>query len=140
MEQNLNGCIRSKTYPNFNLITLCGSKVFFIFLKYLSSSDMIKLSKTLVNHFFLWSYVKQNPQLWDLDQLMHFNSHVFIMPKWKVKLKVIQSCPTLYDPKYCTVHGILQSRILEKGSLFLLQRIFLTQESNRRLLSCRRIL
>ena len=31
----------------------------------------------------------------------------------KVKLKVAQSCPTLCDPMDCTVHGILQARILE---------------------------
>ena len=30
--------------------------------------------------------------------------------KWKVKVKVTQSCPTLCDP---IVHGILQARILE---------------------------
>ena len=83
----------------------------------------------------------------------------------KVKVKVAQSCLTLCDPMDCTVHGILQARILEwvaipfsrgssqprcptlqvdsfpaepqgkpkntgVGSLSLLQRIFLTQESN----------
>ena len=30
-----------------------------------------------------------------------------------VKVKVAQSCPTLCDPMDCTVHGILQARILE---------------------------
>ena len=30
-----------------------------------------------------------------------------------VKVKVTQSCLTLCDPKDCTVHGILQARILE---------------------------
>ena len=30
-----------------------------------------------------------------------------------VKLKVTQSCLTLCDPMDCTVHGILQARILE---------------------------
>ena len=33
--------------------------------------------------------------------------------KVKVKVKVIQSCPTLCDPMDCTIHGILQARILE---------------------------
>ena len=32
---------------------------------------------------------------------------------WKVKVKVVQSCLTLCDPKDYTVHGILQARILE---------------------------
>ena len=31
----------------------------------------------------------------------------------KVKVKVTQSCPTLFDPMDYTVHGILQARILE---------------------------
>jgi len=30
-----------------------------------------------------------------------------------VKVKVSQLCPTLCDPMDCTVHGILQARILE---------------------------
>ena len=29
------------------------------------------------------------------------------------KMKVAQSCPTLFDPMDYTVHGILQARILE---------------------------
>ena len=40
----------------------------------------------------------------------------------------------------CTVHGILQARILELGSLSLLQWLFLAQESNWALLHCRQIL
>ena len=39
-----------------------------------------------------------------------------------------------------TVHGILQARILELGSLSLLQGIFPTQGLNLGLLHCRRIL
>ena len=31
----------------------------------------------------------------------------------KVKVKVAQLCPTLCDPMDCTVHEILQARILE---------------------------
>ena len=98
----------------------------------------------------------------------------------KVKVKVVQLCLTLCDPRDYPVHGILQARILEwvdipfsrgsspnpgikprspalqadslpaepqgkpkntgVGSLSLLQRIFLTQKSNRGLLHCRRIL
>ena len=33
--------------------------------------------------------------------------------KSKVKVKVAQMCPTLCNPMDCTVHGILQARILE---------------------------
>ena len=32
---------------------------------------------------------------------------------FRVKVKVAQSCPTLCNPMDCTVHGILQARILE---------------------------
>ena len=40
----------------------------------------------------------------------------------KVKVLVTQSCPTLCDPKDCSlpgssVHGILQARILEWGAI-----------------------
>ena len=34
-------------------------------------------------------------------------------PSLKVKVKVIQLCPTLCDPMDFTIHGILQARILE---------------------------
>ena len=44
-------------------------------------------------------------------------------------MKVTQSCSTLCDPMYYTVHGILQARILEWVAS-LLQRIFPTQKSN----------
>ena len=30
-----------------------------------------------------------------------------------VKVKIVQSCPTLCDPTDHTIHGILQARILE---------------------------
>ena len=40
--------------------------------------------------------------------------------KWSIKgtpellkVKVTQSCPTLCNPMDCTVHGILQARMLE---------------------------
>ena len=55
-------------------------------------------------------------------------------------VKVTQSCPTLCDPLDSTVHGVLQARILEVGSLSLLQGIFPTQESTPVLPHCRRIL
>ena len=33
-----------------------------------------------------------------------------------MEVKVAQSCPTLCDPVDCTVHGIIQARILEWGA------------------------
>ena len=63
---------------------------------------------------------------------------------WKVKVLVAQPCPTLWDPVSCSssVHGILQARILEWGSHFLLQGISLTQGLNPDLqqAGCRQIL
>ena len=66
-------------------------------------------------------------------------------------MKVAQLCPTFCDPwtiqsvefsrpDLYTVHGILQARILEGGSLSLLQGIFPTQRSNPGLLHCGQIL
>ena len=48
---------------------------------------------------------------------------------------VTQTCPILCNPMDCSppgysVHGILPARILECIAIFLLQGIFLTQESN----------
>ena len=57
----------------------------------------------------------------------------------KVKVLVARSCPTLCNPNYMA-HGILQARILELGSLSLLQGIFPTQGSNPGLLHCRQII
>ena len=55
------------------------------------------------------------------------------------KVKVIQSCPTLCDSMYCTVHGILQVST-EVGSLSILQGSFPNQGSNPGLPHCRWIL
>ena len=57
-----------------------------------------------------------------------------------MKVKVVQSCPTLRDPMDYTVPGILQARILEWVGLSLLQGIFPTQGSNPGLSHCRQIL
>ena len=43
---------------------------------------------------------------------------------------VAQSCPTLCDPMDCTVHGILQARILEWVAFPFSRGIFPTQGSN----------
>ena len=56
-------------------------------------------------------------------------------------VKVAKLCLTLCDPMDCTVHGILQARILEwVASHSLLQGIFRAQGSNPGLLDCRQIL
>ena len=68
------------------------------------------------------------------NSLIHFSKHL-------LRMKVAQSCPTLYNPMNCrppdsSVHGILQARILEwvvitvVGRHYLFQGIFPTQGSN----------
>ncbi|CAM9291712.1 unnamed protein product [Rangifer tarandus platyrhynchus] len=62
-----------------------------------------------------------------------------------MKVLVTQLCPTLCDPMNCSpprssIHGILRARILELGSHFFLQGVFLTQGLNPGLLHCRQIL
>ena len=63
----------------------------------------------------------------------------------KVKVLVTQSCPTLCNPMDCSlpgssVHGILQTRILEWVTMPFSRGIFLTQELNLSLPHCRQIL
>ena len=53
----------------------------------------------------------------------------FVEPLLKVKVKVTQLCPTLRDPMDCTAHWNSPGQNTGVGSLFLLQWIFLTQES-----------
>ena len=57
-----------------------------------------------------------------------------------LKVKVTQKCSTLCDPMDCTVHGILQARLLEWVAYSLLQWVFLTQKPNQGLLHGRPIL
>ena len=57
-----------------------------------------------------------------------------------LKVKGAQLCPTLCDPMDYTVHGTLQARTLELGSLSFLQGIFPTQGLNSGLPHCRQIL
>ena len=57
-----------------------------------------------------------------------------------LKVKVIQSYLILYNPVDCTVHGILQAKLLEWVTFPLLQGIFPTQGSNPGLPHCRQIL
>ena len=66
----------------------------------------------------LWSWVIF--QLWAVLRCMIFpHFHILhIIQKWKVKVLVTESCPTLYNsmdyrPPGSSVHGILQARILE---------------------------
>ena len=61
-------------------------------------------------------------------------------PYCKVKVKVAQSCLTLYDPMNHRVHEILQTRILEWVAFPFSRGIFLTQGLNPGLSHCRWLL
>ena len=49
----------------------------------------------------------------DMKLEINYNEENWKIHRWKVKVKVAQSCPTLCNPMDYTVHGILQARILE---------------------------
>ena len=55
-------------------------------------------------------------------------------------MKVAQLCPTLCDPIDCVIYGILQVKILEWVAYLFSRGIFPTQELNKGLMHCRRIL
>ena len=47
-------------------------------------------------------------------EVFKFNSNTFRPINFVyTQVEVAQLCPTLCDPTHCTVHGILQARILE---------------------------
>ena len=76
---------------------------------------------------------------WSCDQLMLMEPTFSTMWKWKVKVKVAQSCQTLWDPMNNTVNASPGQNI-GVGSLSFLQEISPTQGSNPGLLHCRQIL
>ena len=51
-------------------------------------------------------------QGWNLS-IFHFRWILYPLSHQKVKVKVVQSCPTLFNPMDNTVYGILQATILE---------------------------
>ena len=48
-----------------------------------------------------------------MDYTGGFSQRPLTLENSSLKLKVSQSCPTLYDPMDYTVYGILQARILK---------------------------
>ena len=95
----------------------------------------------------LWTEVPVNPSFSYKNCPQGGNSVQSTFSSWD-KLKeseVAQSCPSLWDPKDCSlpgfsVHGILQARILERVAISFSRGIFLTQGSNPGLLHCRHTL
>ena len=69
-----------------------------------------------------------------------FNRPPALSQTVKVKLKASPLCPTLCDPMVYTVHGMLQSRILEWVAFPFSRGVFPTQGSNPGLPHCRQIL
>ena len=74
-----------------------------------------------------------------LLDLTNFSKHYLVCSVSNSSWKLL-SFVWLCNPMDYTVHAILQARILEWGSLSLLQGIFPTQRSNPGLLHCRQIL
>ena len=75
----------------------------------------------------------------------HYENFPIYTNCMKVKVLVDQSCLTLCSPMDCSplgssVHGILQTKILEWVTVPSSRGIFLTQESNPGLLHCMQIL
>jgi len=68
-----------------------------------------KVNTTLFTSSHIWPPPKMKPP-WSSILSLPFIS---ILLCTSVKVKVVQSCPTLCDPMDYTVHGILQARILE---------------------------
>ena len=69
--------------------------------------------------FFLWNVLDSFP----LPFQVHFQLFPTLLSALKVKVLVIQSCPTLYNlvdcsPSGSAVHGIFQARILEWDAIF----------------------
>ena len=74
------------------------------------------------------------------DTTERLNNHHQNMLMMKVKVRVAQSCPTLWDPIDYTVLGILQARILEWVAFPFSRGIMTTQGSSPGLPHCRWIL
>ena len=65
------------------------------------------VTRSLENSLVVFYKITSTPTLWPS------NSTLMLASFLAVKVKVAQSCPTLWDPMDYTVHGILQARILE---------------------------
>ena len=59
-------------------------------------------------------YTAFDKRLYFFSKLDGLNSYMSVLLSMKVKVKVTQSCPALWDPMdFTEPHGILQARILE---------------------------
>ena len=76
-----------------------------------SQTQLKQLSVRTHTHTHTHKHANRKTQMNILANPIYSFSDCF--PLCEVKVKVAQSCLTLCDPKDCTVHGILQARILE---------------------------
>ena len=119
---------------NTYTLTLLGD-CFFSFLKLFKFSPLFSLSSDDLAFYFTETLevLRSNENIYQPAHLSvsgpassTFPLVIFLNSLWgqrlpklhsfvllKVKVKVAQSCPTLFDPMVCTIHGILQARILE---------------------------
>ena len=83
-----------------------------------------------------WFLCHSSEEFWKKKNKKKERNYIAIIKDSEKKVKVIQSCPTLCDSMYCTVHGILQVNT-EVGSLSIFQGSFPNQGSNPGLPHCR---
>ena len=76
-------------------------------LALLTASQCSCFSQHLYETFFIYFYPHTFILNWQDTSILH------VTPAWKLKVKVAQSCLTLCNPMDYTVHGFLQTRILE---------------------------
>ena len=100
----------------------------------------------LLAYFYPWDLTRQSYNSYGKVKSIKVNLGI----RWGaypacMHAKLLQSCPTLCDPMYCsllgsTVHGDFPCKNTGVGCRVLLQGIFPTQVSNPRLPHCRQIL
>ena len=78
------------------------------------TKKLLQISCVLFPHFPLYSFLYSD-FMWGRNKLQFFHSSYYCVC---LHAKLLQSCPTLFDPMDCapsssSVHGILQARILE---------------------------
>ena len=79
-------------------------KPMWLFCTVLSVKNMLPL----LSHF-----AQKSPSPWKLPTSNYQADWLLLPLYWKVKVKVLQLCPTLCDPMDYRVHGILWARILK---------------------------
>ena len=111
--KNLDSILKSRDIILPTTVCVVKAMVFPVVMFRCDSWTMKKAECQRIDVFRLWCWRKVLRVLWTAKR-----SNQSILKKRKVKVKVVQSCPTVCDrmnrisPGY-SVHGIFQARILE---------------------------